>query len=221
MRPLTLEATDSRYVPTNDRYVPTQVQPDDAQPAARTEKATVAEAPAPPAASSQPTAPPAAPPDALPAAAPAPRVQPVSGPPVAPVTSASGQRVEGDDRAAESEGDERESWIVPPEAPGRVLSGQLGGDDNGTGADAPEPTNAPTEAERYVPPVTQGAAPQQPGGMEEHAEAVDPRIGEETGAAQPPARPQPQGEYARHEEVGSPDAPRADEEEPAEGLIGA
>jgi hypothetical protein len=221
MRPLTLVSTDARYVPTNERYVPTQDGSEDAAPpVARTQATTSVEAPSPASTGALPTE---APPAAAPAPAapvPAPRTQPVSGPPPAPVTSASGQRVDG---VTHEEGAaERESWIVEPEAPGRVIAGQLGGDDNGTGADAAgEPTDAPPAADRYVPPVTQGAAPQQPGGVpEEHAEAVDPRIGEETGAARPPAAPAPQGEYASHEEVGSPAAPAAADDEPVEGLIG-
>jgi hypothetical protein len=194
MRPLTLETTSERYVPT-ERYVPVLVDapPDAAPPVAQTAATAETQAPAPATASAGTPVPP--PP---PAAAPQGRPTP----------------------AARTEPDEPESWVTPPEAPGRILPGTLDGGDGPppevVAAAAPDPTNAPTEAGRYVPSVNAQAAPQTPG-SEEHAAAVDPRIGEETGAARPPAQPQAEGEYAQAEEVGSPDAPRRSNDE---SLIG-
>lgn len=60
------------------------------------------------------------------------------------------------------------------------------------------------------PPVPPGvrAAVEAARVAEEHAAASTPEF-EETGAAVPPAGEAPQGEYAAHEEVGTPDAPAA------------
>jgi hypothetical protein len=115
-----------------------------------------------------------------------------------------------------------QSWDTGPEAPGVVLRGSLGGDNTpppaATAAAAPDPTlpaagDGPGVAPQAPAPP---AAPQ--AGTEEHAAAVDPSIGEETGAARPPVAAQPEGEFAQAEEVGSPDAPAANDNE---GLIGA
>ena len=182
MRPLTLERTTERYVPT-DRYVPHMSEaPGDVVPPIRQTVATPqAAAPAPPttAAGTEPPAP---------------------APPAAP---------QGPTPPPRDVVDEVRSWTEPPEAPGRVLAGSLRGDDGPPldAALAADATNAP--AERYVPPPQ--AAPQM-AGAEEHAQVVDPLIGEETGQAQPPVAAAPQGEYARAEEVGSPDAPQRNDE---------
>jgi hypothetical protein len=101
------------------------------------------------------------------------------------------------------------SWLRQAAAPGQVLPGQLDGSDD----PPPDPANWPVEAQhpedaRFVPSVVGAqAAPQTPGAQEEHAEAVDPQIGEETGQAKPPEGPPEEGEWAWAEEVGSPEAP--------------
>jgi hypothetical protein len=203
VRPLTL-VEDTRFLPENDRFIPTQVAPEGSSPAAAQEAAkAVAPTPAPSSAQAATVAPDAAP---LP-----PPPTPVA-PPVGPVSSGSSAGLAG--IAAEPDGEARESWVQPPEAPGQILDGSLrGSDEVADAASAPEPTNHPvTETgERFVPSIHSAqSAPQTVGSAEEeHAAAVDPAIGEETGAAKPPSQPAPEGEYAAAEEVGSPDAPRS------------
>lgn len=152
-------------------------------------------------------------------APPAPQTAPPAAPAPGPVPPVAGQQLEGRSDGP-SEPDEPESWTEPPEAPGQVLPGSLGGDD-GIGEDQGDPTEPkPGDGPRNVPqavPETVGAQL----GAEEHAQRVDPKVGEETGAAKPPAQPQPEGEFASREEVGSPDAPEAHEDDDdSSGLIG-
>jgi hypothetical protein len=133
------------------------------------------------------------------------RQERTSGPPAPPSTTTS----DGywSERPAES-------W-TEPERPGEVIAGALSGSDDQGAREAhaaPDPTRGPDG--RFVPSVVAAqAAPQTPGQVEEHAARVDPRVGEETGAAKPPSQPQPEGEYAQAEEVGSPDAPQADDDD--------
>jgi hypothetical protein len=149
-------------------------------------------------------------------APPPPETAPPTVPAASPVPPVAGQ-LEGRPGAADST-EEAESWVEPPEAPGEVLQGSLGGDE-GPGEDQGDPTlPQPGDAVHATPqavPETVGAQL----GAEEHAKRVDPSVGEETGAAKPPAEPQPEGEYASAEEVGSPGAPEADDDDSA-GLIG-
>lgn len=200
IRPLTL-ADEARHVP-DERYVPTSAEAQAieggiSRPVARTSAAADIAPAAPPstgstAAQEVPPAPPAAV-AAQTRPAPAPR----------------------SDRApaAVGEAEEAESWVTDPEAPGQVLAGALAGDDKPpVDKSVPDATEHPGAG--HVPTAGQAqAAPQTPGGAEEHAARVDPEVGEETGAAKPPAEPQPEGEYARAEEVGSPDAPVSNNDE--------
>lgn len=87
----------------------------------------------------------------------------------------------------------------PPTAPAMTRE-ELAGDLPPSAAAAPEPPAAPSAPSAPTPPVG-----------EEHAAAVDPAIGEETGAARPPQGDAVEGEFAAREEVGSPDAPAANE----------
>jgi len=204
MRPLTLEEDDGRFVP-DERYVPTQAQREAAaqshRPVEKTPATSDAAPPAPPSTGSEAaqSVPPPAPPVASPSAAvPSPRSERPAGASPAPEAGISGV-------GAPAGGEEEpQSWTEPPAAPGRVLAGSLAGDNTPVG-------ETPEESATYPPTAGQAqAAPQQPG-AEEHAARVDPAVGEETGAAKPPAQPAPEGEYARAEEVGSPDAPAADD----------
>jgi hypothetical protein len=185
IRPLTLVSNSDRYTPAEDRYVPTVDAPQEAAPAQRQEAATAPAIVAGPISSA---------PAAAPAPPPAP---PVSEPPPGPPL-----------RGTPATPDDTRSWLATPEAPGQVLSGHLDGSNDVPDRPerAPEPTLAP--AERFVPSVIGAqAAPQTPGAGEEFAALVDPEIGEETGRARPPVEDAPAGEYARAEEVGTPDAP--------------
>lgn len=67
--------------------------------------------------------------------------------------------------------------------------------------ETPEAPVAPVE-----PPTTPQTPEEAPVTTEETA-AVDPAIGEETGAATTPTTPPAEGEYQAHEEVGTPTAP--------------
>lgn len=92
------------------------------------------------------------------------------------------------DALAETQHDEdlaRESAQTPPHTP----------------PDAPTPPGAAASEPEASEQADEEAED------EEHAAAVDPEVGEETGAAVPPTADAPQGEYAAHEEVGTPDAP--------------
>jgi hypothetical protein len=185
MRPLVLARDDRTYTPAEERYVPTVGVPKEAAPAQTQEPAVPQAAMATPASGAAVEPPP-------------PAVPPV---PPGPVMRQGAQ--------------EPQSWVREPQAPGQVLPGRLDGSDE----PAPEPAPTETAGERFVPSVVGAqAAPPTPG--EEHAQydrpgqggAVDPDIGEETGQAKPPAQPPPEGEYARAEEVGSPNAPQGNGE---------
>lgn len=193
VRPLTLVADARRYTPAEDRYVPTVDVPKEAVPAQTREPAV-------------PPATMAAPPTGVPVAEPPPPAvaPPRPGPQVRRAEPLSGT----------PQPEERQSWLQEPQAPGEVLPGRLDGSD-----DVPEPPPAerPGPAlpdDRFVPSVVGAqAAPQTPGTQEEHAEAVDPAVGEETGQAKPPTGPPEEGEWAWAEEVGAPDAPVHNETE--------
>jgi hypothetical protein len=229
MRPLTLVSDESRFVPSQERYVPildeasgrvaaTAAARADS-PGAVTEAAAArtaeivaegqpvlassAEPPAPESAPQAGTAsltsetPPAAPPEPVPPA------------PAGPSDALQGETPAG--------GDEPVSWTEPSPHAGQVVPGQLGGSDEPGpegAADTPSPegTAAPVPAQGV--PTAPGGAPRAelPDEVksdigEEHAAAVDPAIGEETGQAKPPEGDAPEGEFAQAEEVGSPDAP--------------
>lgn len=103
--------------------------------------------------------------------------------------------------------EEQKSWTDPPAnwTP-QPQKGSLGG-----GA-APA---GPVDDDDARDGTPQGAPPQAPvlqqvGQVPEETAATLPS-GEETGAAETPAGQAPEGEYASHEEVGSPDAPAADD----------
>ena len=71
------------------------------------------------------------------------------------------------------------------------------------------PAAAPVSPGQQPAPKSRGGRPraaQPPVASEETAAVVDPKIGEETGAAKSPSGPAPEGEFAQAEEVGSPDA---------------
>lgn len=203
VRPLTIVKDSDRYVPDGDRYVPTVDAPSDSAPAPTQTQARAPEPVASPASSGSTAtaAVPPAPAAVAPQGAPVPglRTAPTPAPRTEPPRTLSGE-------------ESGQSWTAPPEAPGQVLPGALGGENGDVPQEvataAPDPTNAPTSDQRFVPSVVGAqAAPQTPGQFEEHAERVDPNVGEETGAARPPVAPPAEGEYASREEVGSPDAP--------------
>lgn len=128
-----------------------------------------------------------------------------------PVTPAMVARTEQVEQSLHDEGgDDNLSWIVPPEAPGEALPGSLPGSD--------EPT--PAAASDDLPPIEGGGVPQAPAPApvvaEEHA-AVDPQVGEETGAAPAPAGSAVEGEYAQAEEVGT---DQLGDEDDGGGLVG-
>lgn len=245
MTPLVLAGDGSRYVPANDRFVPAHIDDQEgkrlAEAGARstppehvhTEPAAVAAArhaaivgaAAGPAISPTPAqAPPPAAgpastgsPDPALTAPPVPAVRQEPAPAAPPMQTG----LQGGPGPAQ-ETEERKGWSVPPEAPGRVLSGALAGSDQPAPVDqaaaAPDPT-APTAHDQPGAAALGQPAHMPVGAMEEHAEAVDPRIGEETGRAAAPAQAQPEGEYAAREEIGSPGAPQAPPAD--EPLIGA
>lgn len=169
--------SDKTSAPTGDRPVPgvTDIHVIDKAP-----EASVQETPsAPPAASSPP--PLAQQGGALPS-----QVTPAPGSAVPPVP-------------ADGEGT---SW-VDPDAPltASPQPGKLGGEDGpgpGAGATEPEPISQPSPP--VQPPVLQtpGSSPL------EAEEMAAEHVGEETGAATPPQGSPPAGEYAQHEEVGTP-----------------
>lgn len=243
MRPLVLASDEPASVPALDRYVPGVNDPvanvarheeiqaaaksdrpenisvgdavaqrtaevlADASPPVRHERAPADEpVGAPPSTGSTAHEPPPPAPSAPHVASPPARTEPRPQPRTEVAQTLSGQGTGSDG------GEVAQSWIEEPEAPGRVLSGALEGDNAGTGSDGDPTLPQPGDQVREVPQ----AAVQTPGAVEEeHAERVDPRVGEETGQARRPTGEQAQGEYASREEVGSPDAPAADE-----GLIG-
>lgn len=78
--------------------------------------------------------------------------------------------------------------------------------DNAPPEPAPTPATPEPPSEPQEPPVQPTEPPQQ--ADEEHAVQTDPQVGEETGAATPPAGAPPEGEYAASEEVGTPVPPQ-------------
>jgi hypothetical protein len=194
LRPLTMvPEEEARTMPYLNRYVPTEDAPQEAAP--------------PPASPPAPVADPAvvpAPSGAAAAAATAAVVQaPVAGAVAPPVQQPRATGIQQPTPPTPAD-----SWITPPEAPGEVLPGSLQGDDTAPAEEQPPPAAPPVAGQGQVAPEAPGATVV---AAEEHAAAVDPSIGEETGAARPPASPQPEGEYAIAEEVGSPDAPASNE----------
>lgn len=258
-RPLTIVGDGERYVPTQDRYVPPQLNEAEgrvlstaaahgeepgnvshgsavAERAAQVEQqgtedrtapvrpvsqapaADVPPVPGPPSTGSPdpsqgaPPPPPAAPQAAAP-------VPPLRSDPATP-TRATPQEGLAGMSGLESSGESAEEQPAPlytePEAPGRVLGGSLAGSDE-PGPEAPQDDLTFAQPGDAVQARAQ-AAPQQPGADEEHAQAVDPSIGEETGQARPPQGAAAEGEFAFREEVGSPEAPERGDDEP---LVGA
>lgn len=145
----------------------------------------------------------------------------------APVEQA---QAEGDEETDETD----RSWVENPERTPEPQRGSLGGSDTPVGptaeadpaapgaqvqSGAPPQQPAPTsvgssgvqpESPGAVPSESAGTgqaagAPSEQGAGEEHAGVT--KAGEETGAAETPVGTAPEGEYASHEEVGSPDAP--------------
>lgn len=129
-------------------------------------------------------------------------------------------------------GSEEQSWVENPDRTEEPQQGSLGGSDGAVGptgeadpaapgasvqAGAPpqQPVQQTVGAQqgnggKTVPSESAGTgeaagAPSEQGAAEEHA-AHTPS-GEETGAAETPVGAAPEGEFASHEEVGSPDAP--------------
>ena len=129
---------------------------------------------------------------------------PAPEPPVIAVPPTTGSQV-GDKEAPEPE-----SWVAEPEAPGEVLQGRLSGD-GGVTPDLSDPTLPKPGDGVRAQPQAQGQTVGAMLGAEEHAAAVDPNIGEETGAAKPKDEPPMEGEYAAHEEVGTPEVGTSDE----------
>lgn len=148
---------------------------------------------------------------------------PAPSAPSPPVTSPS---TTPDPFVSQDPGAEQQSWTEPPPAPLQAIPGELPGADGPLGgqdvSDAPE--SPPPYMQAPVPPQPPTAPPMTPeevagglppdGAFEEHASQVDPNVGEETGAAIPPAGEPVQGEYAQAEEIGSPDAPAQQATEP-------
>ena len=123
---------------------------------------------------------------------------PVQPTPIVP----SGTAVPGE-HASPASAEAAQSWVENAERSEAPQPGALGGSD--------QPATTPPEgAQERVEGASPGAtAPQAPAPPpptpEEHAAHLG--SGEETGAAEIPAGQAPEGEYASHEEVGSPDAP--------------
>lgn len=100
---------------------------------------------------------------------------------------------------------------TPPQAPPDPLPDPVppGGDPERTG----DPESAQRAQEDAVEAQSEAAAAQddaaaaQQAAADETAAKVDQSTGEETGAAVTPDAEAPQGEYAEHEEVGTPEAP--------------
>jgi hypothetical protein len=253
-RPLTLVGEGESKVETSDRFLPHAIsQPGvvvgAATPPAATEKAAevlglggppvkapdalVVPAQAPPSTGSQDTSPPAPAAPDVPSAAPVPKPRQEAAPkPPAPPVGLTGEPAPGDSPfATPSTDDEIEAktpMVVDPVAPGQVLRGNLGGDDQlspeAQALAAADPVNEPPPS--APPSIAAQAAPPSPGSAppaatvtgtteEEHAGVVDPEVGEETGQAKPPVGDAPEGEFGQAEEVGSPDAPEH------EGFVGA
>lgn len=136
--------------------------------------------------------------------------------------------------AAEPEEDQRESWVENPDRTEQPQKAALRGSDDSVGpaegdpAKDGSPKKAPPQrpiratstvesadvpTQRVVPSESAGTqkaagAPREQAKAqvaEEHAGVTEK--GEETGAAETPVGKAPEGEFASHEEVGSPDAP--------------
>lgn len=215
LRPLTLVSDRTRDIFSSDRYVPGITDDQTAKAQARAAATEGTDAPRTAmtaAAENQVLASPKMrqgidlPPEVASAVPPS-TGAPAPAAPAAPTPSA---QPPSTGSLAGSEGTNTEvsgSWTDPPEAPGKVLPGNLSGDEG-----VKRPQGDPTEPQPGDKPQRRvQAAPQTVGaakGEEEHAQAVDPKVGEETGAAQPPRQPPEEGEYAQAEEVGTPEAPR-------------
>lgn len=138
LRPVTLVSDEERYVPSQDRYVPTGVDQSAALPPspevlAREQHERSQPAGQPPPASAAPV---------------------VAAPPVQ-----SGGAASPPPAAAPGEPDAPESWNVPPEAPGQVLAGSLAGGDVEDEVAAAQPPSVHAQAA----PQTPGAVPEETG----------------------------------------------------------
>ncbi len=189
MAPIVL-VTDERDVPIDDRYVPAHpiTGVDEAKlnaDAADVETALGgAERPVPTEATAEPTLAPSA----LAAVPPSQATARAQTPP---------------HEADRPEEDVAPSWVDNPERTEGVQQGSLGGADGAVGPSDAALADGPTGAS---PTATSVAEAQTPGAVaEEHAAVTE--TGEETGAAETPTGDAPEGEFAQHEEVGSPDAP--------------
>jgi hypothetical protein len=200
MRPLTLVSGDAQSVKPNDRFVPGVTQ--DAEARAEIERAAHDGSPTAIRTDAQ-----------VRAEAAVTGSTPQQGVPVPPAPVIQPGAPEASDGETEYE-EGRESW-TEPEAPGQVLQGSLQGDD-GVEPDLSDPTESkPGDVVHQQPAAVAQTVGAQGAPEEEHAQQVDQGIGEETGAARPPVGDQPEGEYAIHEEVGTPL-----NEDDTEGLIG-
>jgi Predicted membrane protein len=227
IRPLVL-VSEARYVPAEERYLPpevtglhadehaqesglgdapVQVVAEPSQLAARQAEITKAFDPVEPATEE----PKAAPPVSMPVAAPPVETVPATtGPPSAP--AAPQEQTVPSESLTTLDGEPAQSWTEPPAAP--RVAGELGGENVSSEPAPPVETpeqiataSAQSAPEAPVAPVEEPAvseAPAEPATSEETAS--ESGLGEETGASQPPAGPAPEGEFAEHEEPGSPDA---------------
>lgn len=213
MRPLIL-LQDSEGVPSEERYVPSgDINPEKlVAEHARTEAALDAQ-------ESDPRTVPSAPEEPTQVAA-----QPAFA--VEPGHSGPAEEV-----ADENEG--KESWVENPDRTAEPQRGSLGGSQEPAPqpvqGDAASPQGESAAAGQQTPPpqapapttvasqhgsvkpsesAGTGEAAGAPSEQEEHAGVT--KSGEETGAADRPTGDAPEGEYAQHEEVGSPDAPSAE-----------
>lgn len=129
--------------------------------------------------------------------------EPVGSPPVAAVPGhlATAPPPEEHAEAAESWTENAERTEEPQ--PGS-LSGShepAPGDDDADPVRDGSPTHAPPQRPAPAPVATSSVA------VSDEETAAQTAAGEETGAAEQPAGAAPEGEFAKHEEVGTPDAP--------------
>ena len=136
----------------------------------------------------------------------APAVQPA--PSQAPAATAPAKAAGAPASSSEAAEHERASWVDPD--PGWTPDPQRGSLQGGAAVGPSQTDDAKTGTATGAPP--QKPVQTQAGQVAEETAAELPS-GEETGAAETPAGQAPEGEFASHEEVGTPDAPAADVDE--------
>ena len=215
MRPLVL-VEDQRYSPSDDRYIPGADVPVAAIAAGQADTAAALAAPSD---RPIPTQPSDRPVPILPPAAAVPAEKVPDGAPVLteswtdpgdsrtvepqPGALSGSVAVPGPDQTDVAQTGSQTTEIPQPPAPQAVPVAVQ----DVPVAPAEETVPPAPPASPPTPPVQEAAAA--PVAAEETA-AITP-LGEETGAAAVPEGPAPEGEFAAHEEVGSPDAPKAED----------